>query len=170
MTMTGMYAQLVARFKDDGDASGALWSDALGAFFNYGLSLTDGVGSMQADVGSLIRYSIAGSGTQLIPINDTIVSVVSGTLTIAKVVAFGFRNNNTVALDACRIEADVSNGFLNLFTAAQDAIKSLGPQGIWWMANPIDGWACTSSSDELLVTNLSLNTLSLDFFVLGRSA
>ncbi len=169
MALSGMIFELVARFKDDGDAASP-WSGGIEGPIIYQKSFTDGTTSGKADVATVLSYSIAAAGTQLVVFNDALTSEISGTLTIAEVVGLIFVNNGTVSGDKVLIACDASNGFATAFFGAAGDNFTLGPSGVAAFCNPIDGYACTSTTDEILITSQAANTVVIDVWVLGRSA
>ena len=155
MALSNIVFEILAKFTDDGDASGAIWAGGVAPFIDYKKTFVDGTSSNQADVGTVLSYSIAAAGTQLVVINDALVSEISGTLTIAEVVGIVFVNNATAAGDDFIVACDASNGFATGFFGAAGDHFVLGPGGIAAFLNPIDGTPLAGRSDLRLTASMS---------------
>jgi hypothetical protein len=171
MALSGMVWEFLARFKDDGDAAaGAGWGDGISGAVDYKKSFTNGTGSGQANVGTVLTYTLASAATQLLVINDALLSEISGTLTMAKMIGFAILNDSITAGDYLRVECDASNGFATGFFGAAGDYFKVGPGGMAAFCNPIDGYACTNATDELLITNSGANAVTFRLLLLGRNA
>lgn len=171
MAVTSSF-QITTSFTDDGDATSTstLYGGGLTATLEKILSMTDGTTANKADVAAAVDYSITASGTQLVVLNDAISSEISGTLTIAEVVALVFLNTSSTAGDAVTIESDSTNGNATIFGATGDLVR-LDPGGVVAFFSPIDGYALTNSTDEILLTETGgANTVTVRMMVIGRSA
>lgn len=54
----------------------------------------------------------------------------------------------------------------NLLGGTSPTVK-IGPSGVWTQSSPIDGYAITNSSGDVLTVNPGANTITYDLFILG---
>lgn len=135
-------------------------------------AFTTGTGTNQADLLFHDSRTLAQGANEDIDLDSVLVPPVGGgTFDAAEIVGFGIKNLATVAGDYITVGGAVANPFINWVSAATDEVV-VGPSGVILIWSPIDGYAVTAATGDLLnVANGSgANAITYEIVIVGRSA
>lgn len=90
-------------------------------------------------------------------------------ITIVEVTGIVIKNRNTTAGHNLAIGGAAGNQFINWVANSSD-ILNIGPTGRWTLESPIDGYAVTAGTGDLLKIDAGANTVTFDIAIWGRSA
>ncbi len=125
-------------------------------------------GSLQDRVWSDLQ-SVANGAPDTWDLAGTLTSELSGaTVTFVEVVGIWIRNKSTTTGEILEIGAG-SNPLLNFIKATGDAIK-IGPGGVLLITSPVDGFAVTASTGDVLTITSASGTIAYEIAIWGRSA
>lgn len=129
-------------------------------------SRATGSGSSQ----TRLVYSDTNSVASGVPVTYDLAAVLIGldaaAQTYAPVVGFAIRNKSTTTSQNLQIGAG-SNPFITWLGATGDVVV-VGPGGFFMLESPIDGYAVTPSTGDILTISSSSGTISFDFVIWGR--
>jgi hypothetical protein len=133
------------------------------------LDMVTGTGASQSDlVWSDTRSLVATS--ESIDLAGTLTSQLTGaTVTFAEVTAIIIRNNATTTAYKLLVGGAAANQFINWVAAANDIVH-IGPGGIFVLTSPVDGFAVTAGTGDILKIDSGAVTISYSIVVIGRSA
>lgn len=147
--------------QDLGTAKG-VWTWEVAA--NY----ATGTSSNQQDLVYQDTRSIAAT-TSTIDLAGSLTSPIAGTaITMVEVTYICITNKSTTTGEVLSVGAG-SNPLLNWVMATGDGVK-IGPGGSLVISSPIDGFAVTAGTGDILTLNSGSATISVDILILGRSA
>ncbi len=86
----------------------------------------------------------------------------------AEVTGFGIANLSESTGEVLTIGAG-SNPFITWLKATGDGVV-LGPGGIFYISSPLDGYATTNSSADILTIDPGSDTISYEIIIIGRSS
>ena len=89
-------------------------------------------------------------------------------ITMVEVTGITIKNKSTVSGEILIVGAG-SNPLLNWIKATGDAVH-IGPSGILHITSPIDGYAITASTGDILTIDSGAATISYEYIIHGRSA
>ena len=125
-------------------------------------------GSLQDRVWSDLQ-SVANGAPDTWDLAGTLTSELSGaTVTFVEVTGFWIRNKSTTTGEILEVGAG-SNPLLNWIKATGDATK-IGPGGVYLHTSPIDGFAVTAGTGDVLTITSASGTISYEIAIWGRSA
>lgn len=78
-----------------------------------------------------------------------------------------FKNLSTTPGQYVTVSAPASNAFLSWCSAASDGVR-VGPQGVFALFSPLDGYATTAGTADLLTLTPSSGTPSFAYMFVGR--
>lgn len=136
---------------------------------DYSKSLANGTGASQADKVFSDRRTLAASANETLDLTN-LQDPLGAALTFAKVKAIMIVAALTNANDVV-IGAAAANPFLGPL-GGTGPIATLKPGGIYFVANPVNGWAVTdSSNDNLKIANSAGGSgVDYDIVIIGTSA
>ena len=134
----------------------------------YTISMLDGTDANESD----LVYSLFTSVSTGVPHDHDLVSLVSGltgsTLTYAEVTAIVLVNESQTPGESVTVGAG-SNPVSSIWGAAGDAVV-VGPGGVLVLTSPVDGYAVTASTADILRVSTTSSGVSYRLIILGRSA
>lgn len=133
--------------------------------FEYIAKFENGTGANKVDA----VYSARVSGATTIDLRSSLTSVLDGSV-VSFPILMGFfvKNLSTTTLERLDIGAG-SNPFITWLLATGDGVK-VGPSGFLNLWSPIDGYAVTAGTGDILNVATPVGTPSWDILILGRSA
>jgi len=130
-------------------------------------SLENGTGSSQADVQWHDQRTLAGTSENIDLAGSLTSTLDSSTITFANVKAVLIKNNSTTATEQLTVGGASSNAWDTMIT---DTVI-VGPDGVCFLYSPIDGFAVTAGTGDILkITASSGDTITYDIVVIGTSA
>lgn len=131
-------------------------------------SYATGTSASQQDLVYQDTRSIAAT-TSTIDLAGSLTSPINGTaITMAEVTCLMIRNKSSTSGEVLTVGAG-SNPLVNWIGASGDAVK-VGPGGCLFISSPIDGYAVTAGTGDILTLDSGAATISVDILILGRSA
>lgn len=131
------------------------------------LTMLDGTGS------NLIKFVFRDQRTLAATTNDdldlygSLVNAFGSAINMAKLKFFFLENLSTTAADVLHIGAAGAAPVSTIFANTSD-IKIVGPGGIELWSNPIDGYAITAASADILrIRNPGANSISYNLYLAG---
>ena len=113
--------------------------------------------------------SVAAGAPDTVDVAGTLTSKLSGaTISMVEVTLIYIRNKSTTTAEILEIGAG-SNPLLNWVKATGDAIK-IGPGGVFLLTSPVDGFAVTATTGDILTITSASGTILYDIVIMGRSA
>lgn len=131
-------------------------------------TLATGTGSNQADKMWYDTRTLAATSEDL-DLAGSLVDVFGNTVTFAKIKAIIIHNKSTTATENLAVGGAAANQFINWLANASD-IVNVGPDGILFLWSPIDGYAVTAGSGDLLKIDAGSDTITYDIIIIGTSA
>lgn len=99
----------------------------------------------------------------------TLTSELTGaTVTFVEITGIWIRNKSTTAAQNLEIGAG-SNPLVNWVKASGDAVV-VGPSGVFLLTSPIDGYAVTATTGDILTITATSGTIAYEIIIWGRSA
>jgi hypothetical protein len=136
--------------------------------FVKSLTMATGTSASQSDKVWSDRRSLAAT-TEELDLAAGLTGALGDSLTFAKVTLIAIHNRNTTAGEVLTLGGAAANGFETMFGAAGDKIK-IGPNGWLILFSPVDGFAVTADTADLLKLDAGAATISYDIIIVGRSA
>jgi len=131
--------------------------------------LASGTASSTQDLVWSAADSVANGAPDTVDVAGSLTSrLTGGAVTMVEVTLIYIRNKSTTTGEILEIGAG-SNPLLNWVKATGDAIK-IGPGGVFILTSPIDGFAVTAATGDVLTITSASGTISYDIIILGRSA
>jgi len=126
--------------------------------------LTNGTGASNAD----LFYSTRAQHTATVSYDLTggLTDRFGNTLTFVELRQILVVNLSTTAADLLVLQGNLMSAFLNGTAPTAD----LGPGGIFYHSNPIDGFTVTVTTQDVLTVDAGAKTISYDLFLVGTSA
>ena len=136
----------------------------------YTDTMATGTGDNQADLAFADTRTLAASATEDLDLAGSLVDALGDTLTFVDVKAIYIRaaaaNTNNV-----EVTPAAANGFEGPFADAIDQVD-IPPGGSFQVTAPVDGWAVTAGTGDLItITNSGAGTgVTYDVIIVGTSA
>lgn len=135
-------------------------------YLDFAADYATGTGSYQQDTAYSVTLSLAGSA-QTIDLRG-VTGAFGSALTFAEVTGVIVKNKATTTGYNLTIGAG-SNPWITWLIATGDGVV-LGPGGLFVVTSPLDGYATTGGTGDILTFDPGANTFSVDVVILGRSA
>ena len=133
------------------------------------LDMVTGTGSSQSDLVWSDTRSLAAT-SESIDLAVTLTSQLTGAVvTFAKVKAILIRNNTATTLHKLIVGGAAANQFINWVGDATDKIH-VGPSGVFLLTSPVDGFAVTAATGDILKIDSGALTISYTIVIIGTSA
>ena len=126
-----------------------------------------GTGSNQQDLVHSDTISLAGATTGL-DVAGGLTDAFGTAITMVEVTSITIVNNSTTTTEVVTIGA-ATNPLLNWIAASGDGVV-IGPGGVFHISSPIDGFAVTAGTGDILTLDPGADTISVDYIICGRSA
>ena len=128
-----------------------------------------GTAASQADVVWSGSGSVASGSPATVDLRGSLASVLTGDATnFVEVVGFMIRNKSTTTAQYLEIGGG-SNAFSSWAGGPGDAVR-VGPGGALYISSPIDGYATTAGTADVLKIEAATGTIAYDIVIVGRSA
>jgi len=131
-------------------------------------TLATGTAANQADKMWYDSHSLAATSEDL-DLAGSLTDVFGNTVTFVKVKAIIIHNKSTTATENLAVGGAAANQFINWVANASD-IVNVGPDGILFLWSPIDGYAVTAGTGDLLKIDAGSDTIAYDIIIIGTSA
>lgn len=132
-----------------------------------GDTLANGTGSSQADVVWHDTRTLAATSENL-DLAGSLTNSYGTTVTFAKVKGIFIHNKATTTAFNLTVGAAASAAWATFLGATHTAV--IGPDGILLAWNPIDGYAVTATTADILKINAGSNSVTYDIWIVGTSA
>jgi hypothetical protein len=161
---TTLRVKFTADFQDDSALNTALGNLA------YALAedLADGTAANQADRIHASRRTLTATSENL-DLAGVLLDAYSAVITFAKIRAMIIHNRTLTTGFKLAVGGAASNQFINWVGNANDIIN-VGPGGTLVLTSPVDGFAVTPDTGDLLKVDAGANTIQYDVFLIGTSA
>jgi len=130
-------------------------------------SLANGTSANQADLIWHDTRSAAGSADAL-DLAASLTDAFGNTLTFAKIKGIFIHNKSTTS--GYKLAVGANAAALINWVAASGDIVNVGPDGYLLVWSPIDGYAVTGTSADILQIDPGANTVAYDIVIIGTSA
>jgi hypothetical protein len=131
--------------------------------------LASGTASNQQDRVWSDLQSVTAGTPDTWDLAGTLTSELSGaTVTFVEITGIWIRNKSTTTAQILEIGAG-SNPLLNFIKATGDAIQ-VGPGGVLLLTSPVDGFAVTANTGDVLTITSASGTIAYEIAIWGRSA
>ncbi len=131
-------------------------------------SLGQGTGSAQADLVWHDERTLTGTSESL-DLAGSLTNAWGSTVTFAKVKGILIHNTNTTTLKVLAIGGAVATQFVNWVANSSD-IVNIGPDGLFLLWSPVDGYAVGAGASDILKIDAGANTITYDIVIVGTSA
>jgi hypothetical protein len=131
-------------------------------------ALTSGTGSDQSDLLFWDTRTLTATSENL-DLAGSLSDVFDNTLTFVKIKAIVIQNTSTTATENLAVGGAASNQFINWVANSSD-IVNIGPSGIFVLWSPIDGYAVTAATGDLLKIDAGSDTITYKIVLIGTSA
>jgi len=131
-------------------------------------SLANGTSANQSDLIFWDTRSLAATSENL-DLAGSLTDAFGNTLTFADITCLYIENNNTTAGQDLLVGGAASAQFVNWVADASDIVK-VRANGILLLWAPMDGYAVTATTADLLKIDAGANTVSYDIILVGTSA
>lgn len=158
--------QARATERETGIGIGSVSSQLIHDFVFRG-EYANGTGSSQADV--VHSGSISISTATTLDVRGSLSSVLTGdSVSFVEITGILVKNNSSTAGQYVTVGGG-SNPVTSLWGASGDA-AIVGPGGLMVLTSPIDGYATTAGTADVLTLTPATGTISVDYLIVGRSA
>ena len=161
---TSLAFALATRFVTDNDLSDP--ADALS--MDWSDTLANGTGTDQADLIFHDRRTLVATSEDF-DLAATLLDVYGSAITFVDVKGLFINNRNTTAGHTLSIGGAAGTQFVSWVGAANDEVN-IGPNGLFVLWSPIDGYAVGAGASDLLKIDAGANTIIYDIVVIGTSA
>lgn len=155
---------LSAKYNKDFDLQDAVNNLTL----NKNDTLATGTGSNQADVLWHDTRSLTATSEDL-DMAGSLTNAFGDTVTFATIKGILIHNKSTSSTEILSVGGAAANQLINWVGNSSDIVK-IGPDGILLLWNPIDGYAVTAGTGDLLKIDSGTDTIEYDIVILGTSA
>ena len=131
-------------------------------------ALATGTGANQADLLWWDTRTLAAASEDL-DLAASLVDVFDNVLTFVEIVGIYIRNQSTTTTEILAVGGAAGNQFINWVANSSDIIN-IGPDGFFFLWSPIDGYAVTATTGDLLKIDAGADTITYDIILIGRSA
>jgi hypothetical protein len=133
--------------------------------YEFVSQFNNGTGSNKVDSVFSGRFT----GTQAIDLRGSLTSVLDGSVVNFPIVCGVFLNNlSTTTLESLTIGGG-SNPWITWLIATGDGLKC-GPSGTWILFSPIDGYATTAGTGDILTVTAAAGSPTWDVMIVGRQS
>ncbi len=133
-------------------------------------SLTNGTGANQADVQWHDTRTLSSGASEDLDLGALTSTLDGSALTFAKIKAIWIKNKSTTSTEVLTVGAAASNPWIGWLKGADD-ILDIGPSGVEFGWNPIDGWAVAATTGDVLkIAASSGDTIEYDIVIVGTTA
>lgn len=136
--------------------------------FTETLDLASGTGSSQIDRVWSDTGSVASGTPVTVDLAGSLTAADGTTITFVEIVGLYIKNKSTTTAQNITVGGG-SNPWITHLGASGDAVV-VGPSGMLLLTSPIDGYAVTATTGDILTLTSSSGTISYDLVVCGRSA
>lgn len=134
---------------------------------NVSAEYANGTGSLQSDVVHSGSISIATATT--LDVRGSLSSVLTGdAVSFVEITGIVLRNTSSTAGQYVTVGGG-SNPVTSIWGASGDAVI-VGPGGLFVLTSPIDGYATTAGTADILTLTPATGTIGVDYVIFGRSA
>ena len=130
-------------------------------------TLSNGTGNDQVDVVWHDQRTLATTSENL-DLAGSLTSAFGSTVTFAKVKGICIKNMSTTTTQIVTVGGAAATQFINWVGDSSDTVK-VGPDGILFLWSPMDGYAVTAGTGDLLKIATSAN-ITYDIWIIGTSA
>ena len=135
---------------------------------NVGDTLATGTGANQADVLWHDTRTLTATSEDL-DLAGSLTDAFGDTVTFVKVKGILIHNKSTTATEILAVGGAASNQLIN-WVANNSDIVNIGPDGVLLLWSPVDGYAVTASTGDLLKIDSGSDTITYDIVIIGTSA
>ena len=138
--------------------------------FAYLLTQTSAAGAAAtaADIMFADRRTLTATSEDL-DLAGILTDAYKDVLTYAVVCGFLVRNRSTTTTEILAVGGAAANQFINWVGNSSD-IVNVGPNGFMFLWSPVDGYAVTAGTGDLLKIDAGADTIIYDIIVIGTSA
>ena len=131
-------------------------------------ALANGTAADQADLLFWDKRTLAATSEEL-DLAGGLTDAFGNTLTFVKIKGILIHNRSTTATENLAVGGAAANAFANWVASATD-ILNVGPSGMLLLWSPMDGYAVTAGTGDLLKIDAGTDTITYDILLLGTSA
>lgn len=131
-------------------------------------TLANGTGSAQADVIWRDQRTLAATSEDL-DLAGVLTNVWGATVTFVKVKTILIKNTNTSTTKLLAVGGAAATQFSNWVASVTD-IVNIGPDGVFLLHSPIDGYAVGAGATDKLKIDAGANTITYKIVIIGTSA
>ena len=132
--------------------------------------LTDGTTANKADVIWHDTRSLNATSSEDLDMAGSLTDAFGNTVTFVDVKGIFIRNKTTTSTYELAVGGASSNQFINWVGDSSD-IVNIGAGGCLLLTAPVDGWAVTASTGDLLkINNANAGAVSYDIVIWGTTA
>lgn len=135
---------------------------------NKGDTLATGTSANQADLMWHDTRTLTATSEDL-DLAGSLTDAFGDTLTLVKVKMILIHNKSTTATETLAVGGAAANQFVNWIGNSSD-IVNIGPDGLLLLWSPVDGYAVTAATGDLLKIDSGSDTITYDIVVIGTSA
>lgn len=168
-TLTSTLAlQLTGLYKNDTTAlTGGVPSNNLAISVND--TMSTGTSANQSDLRYHARVTLATGNTDSYDLAGVLADVFGATLTFVEITMIYIQNLTTSTGAVLNVGGN-ANPLVNWVANGSD-IVNVGPSGVFMLYSPVDGYAVTAATGDVLdVANASGTSITYDIVITGRSA
>jgi hypothetical protein len=133
--------------------------------FEQIVQYANGTGSNKVDSVFSARFT----GTQAIDLRGSLTSVLDGSVVNFPIVTGIFLANLSVTTGESLTIGGGSNPFISWLIATGDGLKC-GPSGMFVLTSPIDGYATTAATADILTVTAAAGSPQWDVMIVGRQS
>jgi len=151
----------------DETGSGDLFTPRAQHTIEHLIALASGTSASQADLVWSDTRTLAATSENL-DLAGSLSGALGTTVTFAKVSGIIIRNNTATAAAKLLVGGAASNQFINWVANSSDILQ-IGPSGILFLTSPVDGYAVTAATGDILKIDSGAATISYSIVIWGRS-
>ncbi len=134
---------------------------------DFGDVFANGTSTDQADVIWHDRNTATAAPVD-IDLHTSLTDVYGNAATFVTVKGIFIHNRSTTTTEILTVGGDAAP-FINWIGAANDTVK-IGPDGIFLLWSPINGYAVTNAANDVLQIDPGADTIEYDIVIIGTSA
>lgn len=132
------------------------------------INLVSGTGNSQADKVWSDSRSLAATSENL-DLAGSLTDAFGSTVTFAEVAGLWIHNTSNTSTEILSVGGAASNAFVNWVGNSSDIIK-IGAGGVMLLTAPVDGYAVTAGTGDILKIDAGSDTITYEIVIWGRSA
>jgi hypothetical protein len=136
---------------------------------NFVDAMTDGTATAQSDLLWWDTRTLAATSEDLDLAGVLLDPLSQAAMTFAEITCIFIENTSTTSTEIVSVGGATDNQFVNWVANASD-IVNIGPKGNMLLWNPIDGYAVTGGTGDLLKIDSGADTVTYNIVLIGRSA